>query len=309
MTGPTIRHFIFDYNLSNSYRSQHETQPTRSNIHPISEKSQSFERIERHVNDMSVVGLADKLPSERFSEVGTVINPIFDNSMVEPVEKSDNELELVKSFHMLLETPSTPGMIRLSNIINSSKNLLAERVLQWLDLASGRSIRGKSNSKSVLNTVKKKPAAAYETQKEVSGKPKACRDLVHQLSMTFNEGNTKDLSNRKISPNFARKVLSLRKIKNTPDELDPLILHPLLGLKSSKRLVPIKNSSPKTKQIEYFEDQYQSIIHRQMLESSCNTQLAKRQLHIFMPNLPRRCLIVNETNIPQIIPSKSVNDR
>lgn len=36
------------------------------------------------------------------------------------------------------------------------------------------------------------------------------------------------------------------------------------------------------------ENQYRGIIHRQLLETSCNTQIAKRQLHIFMPNLPNK---------------------
>lgn len=42
------------------------------------------------------------------------------------------------------------------------------------------------------------------------------------------------------------------------------------------------------KQDKNIENQYQTLIQRQILEKSCNTQLAKRQLHIFMPNLPKK---------------------
>lgn len=316
MTGPTnsgFRHFIFDYSLSNSCRFQHETQLDNSKIHADLEKSQCFHGIEKHVKDMSVVGSADKVRMDGSPGAHTIINPKFENKLVEPLNNSGKELELVKSVHMLMETPSTPGMIRLSNIINSSKNLLAERVLQWLDLAGGRDTSSKNSNKNHLNTFKSRSPAAnetqklFESQKDVFEKPKACRELVHQLSMTFNKGNA-DSSNKKNSPTFSRKVLSFRKMKNTPDEVDPLVLQPWLRLKSSKKSTSIKNSNSKPKRFEYFEDQYQSIIQRQILESSCKTQLAKRQLHIFMPNLPKRCLIVSETNLnlPQIISPKSV---
>lgn len=45
-----------------------------------------------------------------------------------------------------------------------------------------------------------------------------------------------------------------------------------------------KKSLGKLGKTESIENQYRSMIHRQLLETSCNTQLAKRQLHIFMPN-------------------------
>lgn len=45
-----------------------------------------------------------------------------------------------------------------------------------------------------------------------------------------------------------------------------------------------KKTLGKLGKTESIENQYKSMIHRQLLETSCNTQLAKRQLHIFMPN-------------------------
>lgn len=45
-----------------------------------------------------------------------------------------------------------------------------------------------------------------------------------------------------------------------------------------------KKALGKLGKTESIENQYRSMIHRQLLETSCNTQLAKRQLHIFMPN-------------------------
>lgn len=41
------------------------------------------------------------------------------------------------------------------------------------------------------------------------------------------------------------------------------------------------------------ENQYKAIIHRHIYETTCNPQIVKRQLHIFIPKMPNRTKIVN----------------
>lgn len=56
-----------------------------------------------------------------------------------------------------------------------------------------------------------------------------------------------------------------------------------------------KTSGKSKKNEKNIENQYRALIQRQILEKSCNTQIAKRQLHIFMPNLPKKKPIATAT--------------
>lgn len=47
-----------------------------------------------------------------------------------------------------------------------------------------------------------------------------------------------------------------------------------------------RKSIGKLGKTESIENQYRSMIHRQLIQTSCNTHFAKKQLHIFMPNMP-----------------------
>lgn len=58
---------------------------------------------------------------------------------------------------------------------------------------------------------------------------------------------------------------------------------------------PSKSSGKSRKSEKNIENQYRALIQRQILEKSCNTQIAKRQLHIFMPNLPKKKPIATST--------------
>lgn len=329
------RHFIFDYNLTNSYRNRNDAPSISSHFHEFTfEKSQSFDGMDNKMNSMSIIGSSDRVFQNERAFISLSDRPEMDNLVLgydefETLESSQNG-PFVEPIDIPRETSITPSMRRISNEIDSNKNLLAERVLQWLDLAGGRghlSARRSDHIGKLLNTSKRRSVTAKESRKtnepqeEVAGKPKVRRELVHQLSMTFNEGNVKDSvsPSRAIIPlNFgdffpatykcSRKFLSLRIPQRSPDSLEPLDLQSSLPLKSAKKSSH-KNLSirAKPKRLEYFEDQYRSIIQRQILENSCNTQVAKRQLHIFMPNLPKRCLIVNDSDkLSQLVSPKSI---
>lgn len=313
------RHFIFDYNLTNSYRNRNDA----SSLQQFTfDKSQSFDGMDNQMNSLSIIGSSDKLQNERtfssFSDPREM--DVHGHDGFDVLDSTEHE-SFVDALDMPRDASITPSMRRISNEIDSSKNLLAERVLQWLDLAGARghlSARRSDHIGKLLSTSKRRSVTAKESrntndmQEDGSGKVKVHRELVHQLSMTFNEG--KEIIPANFGDLFpatykcSRKFLSLRKSQKPSDSLEPLDLQSSLPLKlikkSSQRNLSIR---AKPKRLEYFEDQYRSMIQRQILETSCNAQVAKRQLHIFMPNLPKRCLIVNDSDkMSQLISPKSI---
>lgn len=315
------RHFIFDYNLSNARNEA----PSSLNgpFHPgfALEKTHSLDAMANKFGALSIIGSSDRMQSNRafssFDDDSSSLEFLIDKNVFEPLNLPDEGVS-IESMEIRKETPSTPSMKRITNEIDSNKNLLAERVLQWLDLAGGQ--RGQSSARrsehigKLLNASKRRSVTAKEPRKSMDfdddgPKPKPIRrEPIRQLSMTFNdEQPTKDIQSLNqaiVSLSFidlfpatykcSRKFLSLRRPKSISDRLEPLDLQSTVPLKSAKKSTQRHSNKMKPKRLEYFDDQYRSIIQRQILETSCNTQAAKRQLHIFMPNLPKRCLIVND---------------
>ncbi|XP_031637280.1 uncharacterized protein LOC116349820 [Contarinia nasturtii] len=315
------RHFIFDYNLSTTDRLRNETASLTIQSPSSLDKMESFDALETKMMSLSIVGSSDKMQNDR------VFNSLEDRSQMSDFS-SDKEI-LTNSFEstdeeplaesMPKEMPSTPSFKRITNEIDSNKNLLAERVLQWLDLAAGRNHTSTKQSEYIgklLHTSKRRSVTAKESRKQndldlddaqVGTKR---RESIRQLSMTFNEESPIKESSQCLNSNIvslsfidlfpttykcSRKFLSLRRPKTLNDRLEPLDLQISLPLKpNAKKSTKHFGGRFKTKRLEYFDDQYSSIIQRQILETSCNTQVAKRQLHIFMPNLPKRCLVVND---------------
>lgn len=317
------RHFIFDYNLTAPDRLRNETTSLTGSLHSPSsfDKIESFDALETKLMSLSIVGSSDKAQTDR------VFNSLDDRSQMSDFSSekeiltsfdSTDEEQLLESIELPKEMSSTPSIKHITNEIDSNKNLLAERVLQWLDLAGGRnhhiSTKRSENIGKILHSSKRRSVTAKESRKisdlnddgQQMGNKR--REPIRQLSMTFNDEPIKESSdciNRNVvSLSFidlfpttykcSRKFLSLRRPKMITDRLEPLDLQTTLPLKSTKKSAKHFSGRYKPKRLEYFDDQYSSIIQRQILETSCNTQAAKRQLIIFMPSLAKRCLVVND---------------
>lgn len=211
-----------------------------------------------------------------------------------------------------------------AGIDSSEQNQLTERVLQWLDLAGGISIdRNDLNDidekrKSMLSKRRTMTATGVRERKNSMQSvttPPNRRESIHHLSLTFNEDSTSAMQkysidatqtsssiplNERVSIRFgeffpttyrcSRKFLSLRSGKAASFDnanasartvTTPIGAKALNG--SGKKINKIK-----FQKVEQIENQYRAMIQRQILETSCNQQLAKRQLHIFMPNLPKK---------------------
>lgn len=144
-------------------------------------------------------------------------------------------------------------------------------------------------------------------------------ESIHRLSLTLNEEelvnhpgshppnilHLSQLSGRKLRQMSSSKVKTAQVAANSQNTGTKLnVMSPKSttssstagsagtssGTNASGNKAPPKSLGNKKKSLcklgktESIENQYRSMIHRQLLETSCNTQLAKRQLHIFMPN-------------------------
>lgn len=326
--GAAHRHFIFDHSLTNRQRSDSIASSSSNHRNTRIEKSQSFDTVEAKMDGLSIVGAGERMQNARSlnalnDRTELMANICFENEFYDALGSPEN-IEAVTPIDISDENQFNLGMKRISNEIDTSKNLLTERVLQWLDLAGGRGTAGNFTakrtdhlSKSLNTTAKRRSVTAKELRKTATTelledkdtdiKPKFLRrEPLHQTSMTFNDDvlNVHDFSQAR---NFfgdlfpttykcSRKFLTLRRPKNAIDSLEPLDLQltlpPIKTMQASRKSIHSK-TKPRLR-LEYCDDQYRSLIQREILETSCNAQAAKRQLHIFMPNIPKRCLIVND---------------
>lgn len=214
-------------------------------------------------------------------------------------------------------------------INEKNKNQLTERVLNWLDLA-GKNILIRPETAKVLlpqnkdNTdnefMQSLPKRRILTTESLK-KPLRRAEAVHHLSLTLNESDLNLYNNRrffeassrcasafKFGEIFLTSYRGARRINNLHSphcnhdiqfnlhnnqfpNLNynfPVYLNNPLTMESSK-----SKSSKKQEQaadIKNMEKEYKNMIHRQILETTCNTQIAKRQLHIFMPNVPKKAV-------------------
>lgn len=227
--------------------------------------------------------------------------------------------------------------------LNTSKSLLTERVLQWLDLAGRNTIirpecelANKLPPRRVCTTDSLKKPIVTQTA------PLKRTESLHHLSLTFNEdetfvaaqqSNDRDKAALSFGEFFPTTYRSSRAFlagrlsahhnqqQQHPQARPPSAIaanasipetnigHPNIQPQNNdhndddnndvvdnddehdKPQTPqpstSKSSGNSKKNEKNIENQYRALIQRQILEKSCNTQIAKRQLHIFMPNLPK----------------------
>lgn len=207
-----------------------------------------------------------------------------------------------------------------AGIDSREQSQLTERVLQWLDLAGGISIDRNElddidgKRKSLPSKRRTMTATGVRERKNsIQSVPASLnrRESIHHLSLTFNEDSANAMQKypieaiplgERVSIHFgeffpatyrcSRKFLSLRSGKAASFDsahasartvTTPISQKPMNGSASGK-----KSNKSKFQKAEQIENQYRAMIQRQILETSCNQHLAKRQLHIFMPNLPKK---------------------
>lgn len=200
----------------------------------------------------------------------------------------------------------------------SQKNPLADRVINWLDLAGLNTlIRIENNSTEKTIPVRRVCTTESVTQRQ-SLKNGTCfsaplrrSESVHMLSLTFNDidGSINQTPSETPFQSFSSAYRANRTIQAASHQNstnNKTTRHSALSTDSTRGLFGARSrpigstkqtltrkttSSANATNNEEIEKQYRSLIQRQILEKSCNIQAARRQLHIFMPSLPDKSLL------------------
>lgn len=170
-----------------------------------------------------------------------------------------------------------------SNSLQIETNPLSERVLQWLDLAGSSkyiaepkytkfSIRHSlPEVKMSQNELKllKTDIEFDDTKSNDSQKNRDCKNVKkYKISSLKNTVEPEEVDSR---PNS--KVSEYSLCDSDDEELS-------MEEEKPKKIVPREKFE--------FEHNYINIIKKQIFESSCNTYVARKKLHIFIPSLPKK---------------------
>lgn len=220
--------------------------------------------------------------------------------------------------------------------IDQSKNQLTERVLQWLDLAGRQTTMRSDFDCVPKKPPKRRISTASDvhnrrlsmTFASASAKnaptptaqlvPLKRVESVHHLSLTFNkddvqqplvphtpsatiEGRTALRFGEFFPTTYrcSRKFLTYRNaggqrarnLMMTQSRSMDQQMEPTATVGRSRRSL-----GKQPKRHDSIENQYRSMIQRQILETNFNTQLAKKQLHIFMPSLSKKTTVTTVMN-------------
>lgn len=203
----------------------------------------------------------------------------------------------------------------------TQKNPLADRVINWLDLAGLNTL-----IRAEQNTDEKIPVRRVCTTESLLQRPSLQSgtrftsplrrsESVHRLSLTFNDIEIPNQvpSDKSTFQCFSSAYRASRALlaahqtivgknqtqrhsasgsKNTSSSSDGTdSTKGNIGVRTRHQSLNRKSSSSSGITNDEIEKQYRSLIQRQILEKSCNIQAVRRQLHIFMPSLPDKNLL------------------
>lgn len=307
------RHFIFDYNISN--------------VHLSFAKSVYCSCNNSNLSANGPLGSIAKINGTKLHDLSRDNSSKID-AKKQLARETARPLTKLIDVNSNAEIVETPQCLEVSEILaNASthinqhdfrkeQNFLANRVLQWLDLASGRDLPTLKRSEYIEKTLdkfKKRSLTAKETVRdsspirEAKTKRQIHREPIHQLSMIFDDGDAMKSDGRDTIANLSggswnfgsifpvtyrcsKKFLSLRRSATVPakpsdllDSMESMREMATTAKPEQRTKIKLLNKRHKIKRIDFVDEQYRAMIERQILEQSCNIQMAKRQLHIFMP--------------------------
>lgn len=305
--GAGYRHFILDHDINKKRKNFQNSGTTRKAI--------SCDVIEDDMESLKLDCMSD-MKNERRLSIGS--DEIDGRHCRRFTRQNRNNLNLMQLSNQMSITDGQKQQSEYggdvqnkdksedADDINFRKNQLTERVLNWLDLA-GRNTLVKPENETGNKKLTKRRACTTESVRKpllATTQPAVVRrsDSIHHLSLTFNEDdsylsqarNKHYAMDKDKSLNFndlfnttyrcSRKFLASRQ-QGVQPKITSAASNKTDRLVESERT---KRNKAKKDEYESIEIQYRAMIQRQILENSCNTQLAKRQLHIFMPNLPKK---------------------
>lgn len=196
------------------------------------------------------------------------------------------------------------------------RNQLTERVLQWLD-KSGKNTMIKDVFLEDVDDLLKKSAEYSQYKRKLA--PLRRSESVHHLHLTFNDDDyipdpyvsrcksaALDQYQRPLLKKSTSHGESNRNKVPSPPSLVVHMANLELNSAESSSAATSSASPPPPPRVSggggtqrknrkllkrkdtLMENQYKHLIHKHILETTCNTQIVKRQLHIFIPKLKKQ---------------------
>lgn len=200
----------------------------------------------------------------------------------------------------------------------NQKNPLADRVINWLDLAGLNTLIRAENQNVEKAPVRRVCTTESALQSETRFlAPIRRSESVHMLSLTFNDNDilNQGQNDKSTFQSFSSAYRASRAIQAAHQNLlhHKVTRHSASGSsRNSNKFADgtdstrgqfgsrsrhqqgttnRKSSSASGVSNDEIEKQYRSLVQRQILEKSSNLQASRRQLHIFMPSLPDKNLL------------------
>lgn len=321
--GGGYRHFILDHDINKKRRWNH-----RSKFVPSNQNRATLNAIQESVDSLKLIGCGDNVAKQRplpsasaearrnFSARNIKGNGT-QHRTVKKAKIKDSKAQK-NATTTKEETPESAEIeTKPTNDLDDSKNQLTERVLQWLDLA-GRDtmLRLESEGSKHASTPPRRIFTTDSLKKSPQLTQLKRSESVHHLSLTFNDDDSQNPNDTQQNPLFGgrsipsahhrhgagAKSLERKQSLQQPainkrsllsdaflGKFDTIDIQSSFDFASSNGGESVGSSAQRRRSdCDGIENQYRLMIRRQILENSCNTQLAKRQLHIFMPKLPKK---------------------
>lgn len=186
---------------------------------------------------------------------------------------------------------------------------LAERVLNWLDLAGKTTIIKPNLPPSNPPVPPKRPSASQRSKSSTRPATAVTKrpDSVKHITIIFNKEGIPVRYNRPVrfsdlfrsGYSASRKFISNMSSRNgkmTAGTGARKIQVPGSAAfdRANLELEKPKNQESASNKQTSYENDYRSLINRQILENSCNYHEARKQLHIFMPSLPKKTVTATD---------------
>lgn len=325
--GAGYRNFIIDYNIQKR-RTSYGNNSSRS----VQSDRALTERRDDH--RMELIGSSDshsQLSTVRNCRKNSKLNSVEVKSNFEtikrqlykrfPRQKTDDPCDASVENVSASATASTSTIkcqTRDAEHLDISRNQLTERVLQWLDLAGRNTIirpeteLNKSHHPTRRICTTESIMMKKNTPSSANGQQSMLKrtESLHHLSLTFGNKDEQSIpatlrfgeflpsSCRSTKTSMASGRLNSKTMSRPPSAAVALSSPPPTPPLNDGDIKEVVGAAATTtvedeekKQLLDNNNQY-----RILEKSSCNTQLmAKRQLHIFMPNLPKKHKIPTAT--------------
>lgn len=276
----------------------------------------SFERLRRQIHE-NINNKYNRLRKDNTTDLSVINSSLNENGFIKLNNENNTPVKSPIKVNESTKNQLTERVLNWLDLAGKNTLIRPETAIPALNK--------KINENENNNNGNEIPRRRILTTESLKRAPLRKAESVHHLSLTLNEDELEMYNNRRFfeassrcasalkfgdffpatyrctrkflsssSIHSSRKGISFPSVNNNfPGYLNLTTQMEQTSKSTQKKpLNTKKNMDPA--QLQKMEKEYKSMIHRQILENSCNTQIAKRQLHIFMPNLPNKPNVNNQ---------------